>query len=192
MKVPSRAPAIPPTGVSSAPETTANDVLEMLDLLRRAGVEVWIDGGWAVDANLGEQTRRHGDLDLVIEGRFLEAAVASLRTSGYCDVPRSDTRPWNFVLGDAACHEVDFHVIEVDEHGRGIYGPAENGDSYPAAALIGEGTVGGRRVRCTTPEFLVASHTGYELGASDRHDVLALCKRFGIPLPDEYVDNRSV
>jgi hypothetical protein len=35
----------------------ARDVVEILDRLDAAGVEAWLDGGWAVDAVLGEQTR---------------------------------------------------------------------------------------------------------------------------------------
>lgn len=165
---------------------TADDVLAVLDLLDRHGARVWVDGGWAVDASLGTQTRDHRDLDIVVEQRHLEAAVTALRAAGYSDVPRDDTRPWNFVLGDDAGHEVDFHVVELDDDGRGVYGPPENGDFYPADALTGEGIVRGRPVACTTPQWLVASHTGYELDETDWHDVSALCERFEIPLPAEY------
>ena len=70
--------------------------------------------------------------------------------------------------------------------GRGIYGPPENGQFYPAEALAGTGTVGDRAVKCTTPEWLVRSHTGYQLDETDWSDVSALCERFGIPIPDEY------
>ena len=71
-------------------------------------------------------------------------------------------------------------------HGRGIYGPPENGEFYPAEALAGTGTVGARAVKCITPEWLVHFHTGYELDETDWSDVSALCERFGIPIPDEY------
>jgi lincosamide nucleotidyltransferase A/C/D/E len=150
------------------------------------GVRVWLDGGWAVDACLGAQTRRHGDLDIAIESRDVPAAVAALRSRGYGPVPRDDTRAWNFVMGDAGGREVDFHVIVLDEHGDGVYGPVENGERYPAEALTGTGRVGGREVACITPEWLVAFHTGYEVDADDWADVSALCERFGIPIPDEY------
>jgi lincosamide nucleotidyltransferase A/C/D/E len=122
----------------------------------------------------------------VIEGRNLPAAVAALEARGYAPVDRDDTRAWNFVLGDAVGRQVDFHVIELDATGRGIYGPVENGDVYPAEALAGTGTIDGRSVACTTPEWLVSSHTGYALDATDWADVSALCERFGIPVPDEY------
>jgi len=46
---------------------TAEGVCAFLELMRTHGVEVWLDGGWAVDACLGAQTRRHDDVDIVID-----------------------------------------------------------------------------------------------------------------------------
>ena len=43
---------------------TADAVLEVIATLEEASVRVWLDGGWGVDALLGEQTRNHADLDL--------------------------------------------------------------------------------------------------------------------------------
>ena len=159
---------------------TADDVLGFLRLTKSLGVDIWIDGGWAVDACLGEQTRRHADLDIVIEQRNLETLVTALRVLGWKDVPRDDTRPWNFVLGDDHGHEVDFHVIVLDEQGRGVYGPPENEDYWPAQALNWSGgVIAGLGVRCTSPEWLIASHSGYELKDKDLADIAALNARFG-------------
>lgn len=174
-------------GTVQTPQMTADDVCQVLDLLDACNIGVWLDGGWAVDACLGSQTRRHSDLDIVIEQRHAPAAVAALRDRGYAPVPRDDTRAWNFVLGDDTGHQVDFHVIVLDEHGDGIYGPPENGETYPAAALTGTGVVNGRAVACITPQWQVSFHTGYDVDATDWADVSALCKRFGIPVPDDYL-----
>ncbi len=46
---------------------TAADVIDLYAQLGDLGIQVWIDGGWGVDALLGEQTRPHGDLDIVIQ-----------------------------------------------------------------------------------------------------------------------------
>jgi lincosamide nucleotidyltransferase A/C/D/E len=167
-------------------EMTAEDVIGVLELLESRGIRIWLDGGWAVDACLGRQTRQHVDLDIVIEQRHCDETVAMLREKGYGPAPRGDTRPWNFALGDEAGHDVDFHVIVLDEVGNGIYGPPENGDLYPAAALSGTGSVDSHKVACIAPEWLVRFHSGYELDENDRADVAALCATFGIPLPDEY------
>jgi lincosamide nucleotidyltransferase A/C/D/E len=45
---------------------TAADVVEILGWLGAASVDVWLDGGWGVDALVGEQTREHKDLDLIV------------------------------------------------------------------------------------------------------------------------------
>jgi len=166
---------------------TAGDVCGFLDLMGGHGIRIWLDGGWAVDACFGSQTRGHGDLDIVIEERDTRVAVAALEHRGYSPVPRSDTRPWNFVLGDNTGHQIDFHVIVLDEQGRGVYGPPENGESYPAEALMGKGSVNSRPVDCITAEWLVRFHTGYEVDETDWADVSALCQRFGIPIPREYL-----
>jgi lincosamide nucleotidyltransferase A/C/D/E len=175
------------TGSPSQPEMTRDDVCDFLTLMDAAGIRVWLDGGWAIDACLGSQTRLHGDLDIVIEERDVPMAIAALQHRGYGPVPRSDTRPWNFVLGDDAGHQIDFHVIVLDEHGRGVYGPPENGESYPAEALTGTGTVNGYPASCITAEWLVRFHTGYDADAVDFADVAALCERFGIPVLREYL-----
>jgi lincosamide nucleotidyltransferase A/C/D/E len=175
------------TGSMSEPEMTADDVCGFLDLMEAHGIRIWLDGGWAVDACLGSQTRHHADLDIVIEERDVPVAVAALQRRGYAPVPRPDTRAWNFVLGDAAGHQIDFHVIVLDEQGRGLYGPPENGESYPAEALAGKGRVKGRTVDCITPEWLVRFHTGYQADRTDWAEVFALCDRFGIPVPREYL-----
>lgn len=167
-------------------EMTAADASEFLDLMAAHGVRIWIDGGWAVDACLGAQTRQHEDLDIVIEERDLSTVVAVLHGRGYRPVPRGDTRPWNFVLGDDAGHQIDFHVIVRDALGNGRYGPPEDGQSYPAVALAGTGRIDGRPVDCTTPDWLVQSHTGYQVDETDWADVSALCARFGIPVPGDY------
>jgi lincosamide nucleotidyltransferase A/C/D/E len=164
-------------------EMKAADVVAFIDLVEEMGIRIWLDGGWAVDACLGRQTRVHADLDIVIEQKDLDAVADELRARGYGPPPRKNPLPWNFALRDAAGHEVDFHVIVLNEKGDGIYGPPENRESYPAEALGGFGSIKGRAVACITPEWLVRFHSGYELDDVDRADVAALCAKFGIPLP---------
>lgn len=134
-------------------DMTSRDVVEILGMVERKGIRIWIDGGWAVDALLGRQTRHHADLDIVIEQKNLDAVVEMLRTRGYAPAHRNDTRPWNFALGDGVRHEVDFHVIVLDEDGNGIYGPPAGGRLYPAGALRGIGAIRGRTVDCVLPEW---------------------------------------
>ena len=151
-------------------EMTAHDVLWLLDLAGELGTKVWIDGGWAVDACLGRQTRNHADLDVALARSDIDVMASALRSRGYSTAARNDSRSTNFALGDAAGHEVDFHSAEL----------------YPPESLAGSGEISGRAVACVGPEWLVRFHSGYELDGTDRADVLALCARFAILVPAEY------
>lgn len=164
----------------------ANDVITLYNSLKSQNITIWIDGGWAVDALLAKQTRPHSDLDIVVQKKDLDRLVSFLRKNNYHDVPRDDTCPHNFVMGDNQDKQIDIHVIVFDQSGNGIYGPKEKGQLYPAESLTGQGSIDGQTVKCISPKSLVAFHTGYTLRESDYHDVRALCKAFNIPLPKEY------
>jgi lincosamide nucleotidyltransferase A/C/D/E len=45
------------------------------------------------------------------------------------------------------------------------------------------GVVGGRPVRCLTPQLQVRHHLGYPLRPTDRHDLGLLAERFGVAVP---------
>lgn len=165
---------------------TEADVCAFLDLVESLGIEIWLDGGWAVDAWLGRQTRPHADVDIVIETSALGTLVEGLRARGYDDVPRNDTRAWNFVLGDREGHEVDFHVIEIALDGTGLYGPPPHEFVFPADSLTAATELCGRPVRAIPPHRLVEFHTGYETDDDDLADVLALCERFDLEIPETF------
>jgi lincosamide nucleotidyltransferase A/C/D/E len=164
----------------------SSDVIDLYSSLENLGVEIWIDGGWCVDALLREQSRSHQDLDIAIEEKDVPKLKEMLLDRGYKEIKMEDARDWNFVLGDEYGREIDVHVIVFDSQGNGIYGPKENGEMYPAASLMGTGMIEGRTVRCISPEWMVKFHSGYELRDKDFRDVSALCARFGIDLPSEY------
>jgi lincosamide nucleotidyltransferase A/C/D/E len=163
------------------PEMTAQDVIEIVQLFSQNHIDLCIDGGWSVDALLGEQTRAHSDLDIAIQHKDVAQARALLEARGYTDVPRDDTRDCNFVLGDDQGRQVDIHSYTFDSAGNCVYGIA-----YPYDSLNGMGTVNGYPVKCISPEWLVKFHTGYKLDENDYRDVKALCQRFGITMPSEY------
>lgn len=165
---------------------TAVDVINLYTKLDDLEVEIWIDGGWGVDALLGDQTRPHKDLDIVIQEKDVPKLRELLKARGYKDVERDDTKPWNFVLGDASGHEIDVHVIVFDAEGNGRYGPIEKGVMYPADSLTGTGTIDGHTVKCISAEWTIKFHSGYARKDQDVKDVAALCDRFGIEYPEEY------
>jgi lincosamide nucleotidyltransferase A/C/D/E len=162
---------------------TISALASLLHLFEAEGLVVWLDGGWGVDALLGEQTRPHGDVDLVValeDVPRLEAALAR-RGFGY----KRGTRPTAFVLGDADGLEVDIHAVRFDEAGNGVY-RMENGADwvYPASGFAGQGLVAGRPVNCLTPEIQVLCHAdGYTPVEKDFADMAHLAERFGVALP---------
>ena len=56
----------------------AADVVEEIDELELAGVDVWVQGGWGIDALLGEQTRPHDDLDVIIRADDIETTMQEM------------------------------------------------------------------------------------------------------------------
>jgi len=159
---------------------TKEDVIELFRLCEENSIDLWIDGGWAVDALIGEQSRPHNDLDIVIQEKDVERLRVLLGRWRFKDIPRDDTSVWNFVLGDDNGRLIDIHVIVFDEKGNGLYGPRERGKMYPAGSLAGKGVIGGKTVNCVAPEYLIKFHSGYKLDENDIKDVEALRQRFKI------------
>ncbi len=168
------------------PEMTSQDVLEFLGLTQAHGIEIWIDGGWSVDALLMRQTRIHSDLDIALSHQNVPKLRLLLEARGYKDVPRDDTRDCNFVLGDDLGHQIDFHSFIFDADGKITFGLP-----YPRDSLTGTGFINGIAVKCISPEWLVKFHTGYEVDIDDYRDVLALCQRFNLEMPLEFEKFRA-
>jgi lincosamide nucleotidyltransferase A/C/D/E len=160
----------------------ATSVLEVVDLLERHGVDVWIDGGWGVDALLGRETREHDDLDLVVELGDSERVIDLLREVGYELV--AGGQPKSFVLVDDVGRQVDVHPVTFDAEGGGVY-QMDGGREwiYPAEGFSGRGQVAGRPVRCLSAEVQVLVHAGYELGEKDYRELYLLRERFGVEFP---------
>ena len=172
----------------------ATDVCGVLDLLDRAGITVWLDGGWGVDALAGEETRAHMDLDLALAVDDLGRAEAALVSAGF----RREAAP---VPGLPArlplVHErgsyVDLHPLLFDEGGNGWQQLSETGKAwglYPADELEATGTVAGRRVRCLAATLQFRFRLGYEWSERDEHDVRLLSERFGLPWPPTWPEAR--
>ncbi len=165
---------------------TAVDVISLYTELENLKIKIWLDGGWGVDALLGEQTRPHQDLDIAVQEKDVPRLRQQLQERGYREIKLEEAKPWNFVLGDQDGREIDFHVIVLDDHGNGLYGPRAKGEMYPAASLTGTGSINGRTVRCISPEWAVKFHSGYTPKEKDFRDVSALCRRFGLELPESF------
>jgi len=166
---------------------TSDAVLRLFDALRESGVEAWLDGGWGVDALLGEQTRDHDDLDLVVElGRVPEIEKA-LSPLGYGIT--EDERPTRIVFRGPE-GSVDLHTVVFDEGGGGVQ-TLQSGATYryPPEGFNETGMVGGRSLPCLSARVQIECHMGYEPTPKDREDMRLLSEKFGLRLPRVYRDH---
>ncbi|HVU86204.1 MAG TPA: hypothetical protein VHD36_02715 [Pirellulales bacterium] len=161
----------------------AQAVLVVLAACESAGIDLWIDGGWGVDALLGEQTREHGDLDVIIARENAGRLEEPLRALGFRRSP--DGSATNFVMARDGLGAVDVHAIEFDARGFGVFVlPDGRRWPFPPSAFAATGSIGPRRVRCLSPEAQVQCHgQGYAPTESDLADMERLQERFGVVLP---------
>lgn len=163
------------------------DLVELLREIEVTGIETWLDGGWGVDALLGEQRREHDDVDLIASLSDMPRLLEFLAGRGYELV--DGELPTNVVLHDAAGRQVDIHSVAFNERGDGIY-RMRNGEDwvYPSWGFAGRGRLVDLPVRCLSPEAQVLCHTGYELDEDDFRDMHALEERFGVKAPRRVSD----
>ncbi|MDE0470132.1 MAG: amino acid transporter [Candidatus Poribacteria bacterium] len=161
---------------------TADKVHWFLDLFDELGIKVWIDGGWGVDALLGECTREHQDLDIIISWEDSAILTEALSARGFVDIYTDDRKDRNFVMGHRLHGKIDFHVIELTEGGGAVYGPGEIDWVITESELDAVGTIGGRQVRCLSVDYQVRSHSGYTLQDTDFADLRALHEKYGVKL----------
>ena len=165
-------------------------VVEIYMALARAGVDIWIDGGWAVDAHVGRQTRAHSDLDIAVEAGSVAALRQHLADRGYANTPSGDASEWNFVLADANGRRIDVHVVALDED-LGVHGEPRDGIAYPAGSLTGQGRLMDIPVRCIRADILLRFKTSYPPRPVDRHEVATLCALLRQPLPLSHAPDRG-
>lgn len=167
------------------PEMTPAALVELLQLFDTVAIEVWLDGGWGVDALLGAQTRPHKDVDIILRVADLPRLREILDSRGF--VLQQGGTQANFVLADGSGLEVDVHAIVFDRDGNGVYRMSNGQDwIFPAAGFAGRGSVNGIAVRCLSPETQVLCHAhGYVPTEKDRRDMALLQARFGVEIPPQ-------
>ena len=160
------------------------DAGNLLREIKSLGIPLWIGGGWGVDALIGAQTRPHNDIDVYIEKRHADDVINMLISRGYSERTMEYTTENHRVWQRAPGHTVDLHLIELREEEKDVL--YFEGEAYPRFVLEGEGTIDGVGVQCFTAEAQLLFHQGYEHTEKDVHDVLLLCKTFGLDIPEEY------
>ena len=164
------------------PIMSSTDVVDFYDRLENIGIEVWIDGGWGVDGLLGKQLRPHKDLDIALQWKDVPKLRETLAAKGFKQV-REDSQ-WNFVLSDERGREIDVHAFVYDDKGNVV-----EGIMYPAESLTGTGIIDDRSVKCISPKYVVEFISPWIYKWPEKYlpAVSALCEKFGIEFPEEYV-----
>jgi len=173
----------------------ADDVISIYQRLLSNGIQVWLTGGWGIDALLGMQTRPHKDLDAIILLDDVVRMRELLDRDGYglrelwsenrwvVDAQGVETAT-AFVLRDSEGREIDAHAMRLDDRGNGVPAWEADGFSLKRQDLAGEGMIAGFAVQCLAPEMQVLCHTGYELPDEQLRDLELLHEKFGVEYPE--------
>lgn len=151
----------------------AAEVHRVLDVLRAAGVDVWVSGGWGVDALVGRQRRAHLDLDLAVDSTSGgdDRALVALERLGYKLVDAYTEHgaglPQRLILQGPGGRQIDLHPFEGEAHFDLRGGP------------FAVGRIVSRSVPCLSAEVQLRYHESYPERAIDRFDVDALHRLLG-------------
>ncbi|HEY5025199.1 MAG TPA: hypothetical protein VII76_09500 [Acidimicrobiales bacterium] len=172
-------------------ETGWAELLLVVESLESEGVSYWLAGGWGVDALLGRCTRRHKDIDIIIDDfeHNEPKARQAFRSLGFDHVTTDQGgvwMPWRSNFEDRAGHRIEALAIDWG-HLKEVFALAPGGEpkpTWPIEDLVREiltvGEIEGRQVPCLTLAAQLLFHTGFPLEASGRSDVSLLRSEFGL------------
>lgn len=162
-------------------EMTPADVVDVVAALEAAGVRHSLVGGWGVDALSGHQTRRHDDLDILLDHFDDDAAraCAALQPLGY-ELARRERAdvvlPDRLVLADGAGRAVDLVSIDLDKLGQAL---VTTGERTARDLLFTTGSIDGHEVACVSRSLQRALRASFPARPVDRHDLRVLNRRQG-------------
>jgi hypothetical protein len=97
---------------------TGNDHLSAIARLdkafKRARIDYWLFGGWAVDFHVGHVTREHGDIDIAVWQSDLAAVDGLLAADGWTHTAASDED--GYTTYEQAQVHLDVAFLELHEH----------------------------------------------------------------------------
>ncbi|MGW7067044.1 nucleotidyltransferase domain-containing protein [Streptomyces sp. NPDC054855] len=158
---------------------TADDVLTVLAHLQRAQLDIWVGGGWGIDALIGEQTRNHRDLDLMHRHDQEPAVLGALAAAGFAE--SLDHRPIRYVVTDTTGRDIDLHPLVFTADGAATQASPQPQRPflYPPTCFV-TGTIHQTPVPCLSATQQVYFHQGYPPSDRDRHDMKQLRHAFNI------------
>ena len=158
------------------PCMSAPTVLEVLGLLATAGVEGWVAGGWGIDALVGRETRRHYDLDIVIDNARTDyhkvaeiLALADFRLHAeyvYPEEPMDRRYEWI-----NAARQIVVDILPVDFRLQPFSRPGECVLDSSADLPYAIGSIDGQPVPCLSAKLQLELHSGYPPRFKDRKDI---------------------
>lgn len=158
----------------------SDELIRIVDALDSVGVRYWIVGGWGLDALIGCETRRHNDVDVLIDDytHQMPRVAAALAGLGYRRGRPLGGTPWfpdAEVFDDDSMHHVE--VLSLGESAtdealaRGLIAPDKRrvleGDGHPGFSALGG--VGGRSVPTVSVEWQRLFHSGYTGRPKEAH-----------------------
>jgi lincosamide nucleotidyltransferase A/C/D/E len=173
----------------------AKDAVLLYRRLLDHHIQIWLTGGWGIDALLGQQTRPHKDLDAILSLDNMVQMCEILGKEGFELKELWSENSWvidaegnktatAFVLQDPEGREFDAHAIRFDAQGNGTPAWIESEDFiFTKEDLTGIGKIAGYLVKSISPECQVRFHIGYKLPEKQVLDIEMLQSRFGVKVP---------
>lgn len=148
--------------------TRADEVVAIIEYLEARSIAYQINGGWAVDALAGVQTRSHRDVDVFVDADRVRELDAWLIERGYRVDADWDPVRVEWVAGD---QRVDVHPMVLAENGDGVQ--RGFGDEYflHLAADRAQGRIAGHPVVIANRRRLHELREGYPPRVEDVHDL---------------------
>ena len=100
---------------------TKDDACWIIGLSAGAGIGVYLDGGWGVDALVGRETRAHNDIDLFVQRGDYQRFVDLIADEGFSEVAASFTTEDHTVWQDEAGRIVEVEVSCIDPESQLLF-----------------------------------------------------------------------
>jgi hypothetical protein len=164
--------------MNPANDVELSQIHEVTRLFSRDKIEHWLFGGWGVDFRIGEVTRPHMDIEVLIWARDAGRCVALLETAGYAESGRVE----ECVYLRKDDQLLELYLMERNERGEAIVlGPWRDWPWPPGALDAPPGRIGD--VECPTVSLaaLLESKVDYQKHVPDKpprqkdlHDIESL------------------
>ncbi|WP_307806947.1 nucleotidyltransferase domain-containing protein [Naasia sp. SYSU D00057] len=149
----------------------SDEVMTVVEWLEHSGAVYQVNGGWAVDALVGRQTRVHRDLDVFLDEAAVPRLIAWLTERGYTE--ETDELPARVELRRGE-QVVDVHPMALDAEGNGVQRGGGDAEFVHRATDRTRARVAGRPVTVARVERLIELRRGYRHRDVDAHDLAQL------------------